>query len=178
MKTWMIVGAVVLVAAVAAFLILGKKADMPPNTPPTSKSEPAAEMSWTDKQAAFMAANLQQPGWKATASGLQYIALKTAEKPGPKPAPGSEVVVHYEGRLIDGKIFDSSYARNEPIGFPLSGVIMGWQEGVPLMSVGETWEFAIPAELGYGARGAPGAIPPNSALIFKIELLEAKTPAK
>ena len=94
-----------------------------------------------------------------------------------KPAQGSEVTVHYEGTLIDGTVFDSSYARNEPATFPLSNVIRGWQEGVPMMKVGEVWNFAIPPGLGYGARNV-GPIPANSVLLFKIELLKAPTPAQ
>ncbi|MBL8631045.1 MAG: FKBP-type peptidyl-prolyl cis-trans isomerase [Rhodospirillaceae bacterium] len=166
MKIWFIAGAVVL-ALTAGFVIMSSK-----------KSSAAEGGSWVEQQAAFLEKNAKQPGWKSTPSGLQYIMLKPAAKPGAKPAPGSEVTVHYEGRLIDGKVFDSSYKRNEPISFPLNGVITGWQEAVPMMHEGEVWEFAIPAELGYGARGAPGAIPGNSALIFKIELLKAHTPAK
>jgi FKBP-type peptidyl-prolyl cis-trans isomerase len=165
MKSWFIAGAMAL-AFTAGFLGMA------------NKDAKAAEGGWVEQQAAFLEKNAKQPGWKTTASGLQYIKLKDAAKPGAKPAPGSEVTVHYEGRLIDGKVFDSSYARKEPISFPLNGVISGWQEAVPMMSEGETWEFAIPANLGYGARGAPGAIPGNSALIFKIELLKAHTPAK
>jgi len=166
MNTWIVAGAVALALAVGYGVMSGQKA------------EAQTGQAWADKQAAFLELNSKQKGWSVTPSGLQHIKLKAAAKPGPKPAPGSEVTVHYEGRLIDGKVFDSSYKRNEPISFPLDGVIKGWQEAVPMMSVGETWEFAIPADLGYGARGAPGAIPPNSALMFKIELLEAATPAQ
>ncbi len=128
-------------------------------------------------QEAFLAENIKKPDWKATGSGLQYHVLKTGDASAPKPAPGSVVKVHYEGTLIDGTVFDSSFARGEPISFPLSNVIAGWQEGVPMMRVGETWEFAIPAGLAYGADSA-GPIPGGSTLIFKVELLEAKTPIK
>jgi FKBP-type peptidyl-prolyl cis-trans isomerase len=165
MKMWMIAGAVALAFTMGFMVMSNNKAE-------------AQTGSWAEQQAAFLAKNAKQPGWKTTASGLQYTVLKAAATPGAKPAPGSEVTVHYEGRLIDGKVFDSSYARKEPISFPLDGVIKGWGEGVPLMSEGDTYEFAIPADLGYGARGAPGAIPPHSALIFKVELLKAHTPAK
>jgi FKBP-type peptidyl-prolyl cis-trans isomerase len=136
----------------------------------------AADGDWASKQASFLVDNGKKAGWKTTPSGLQYTVLKPGDAKKPKPAPGSEVTVHYEGRLIDGKVFDSSYARNEPATFPLSGVIYGWQEGVPLMRVGEVFEFAIPAALGYGDRDL-GDIPPNSALLFKVELLVARTPA-
>jgi len=175
MKTGLIAGIIVLVVVVVGYLLMNQK---PKDTPVAAPAPAAApEMDWPTRQAAFLAENAAKPGWQSTASGIQYIVLQPAATPGPKPAPGSEVKVHYEGRLIDGKVFDSSYARGEPISFPLTGVIPGWQEGVPLMRVGETWEFAIPANLAYGERGAAGVIPPGSALIFKIELLEAKTPA-
>lgn len=131
---------------------------------------------WVATQQSFLTENAKKSGWKATQSGLQYTVLKPGDGKTPKPAVGSEVTVHYEGRLIDGRVFDSSYQRNEPATFPLSGVIMGWQEGVPLMRVGEVWEFAIPAALAYGDRDL-GVIPPQSTLLFKIELLSAKTPA-
>ena len=86
------------------------------------------------------------------------------------PADTSEVKVHYEGTLVDGTVFDSSYDRGEPISFPLNRVIKGWTEGVQLMPVGSAYKFYIPANLGYGARDQ-GSIPANSVLIFKIELL-------
>jgi FKBP-type peptidyl-prolyl cis-trans isomerase len=184
MNRWIPVAAIV-VAGVAGIATL-----IPPAPPAPSEKDPAAvtppaapatadassAQDWPAAQAAYLAANVARPGWQASASGLQYTVLQSGDGKSPRPAPGSEVTVHYEGRLIDGQVFDSSYARNEPATFPLSGVIRGWQEGVPLMRVGEVWEFAIPAALGYGSRGA-GPIPPGSALIFKIELLDAATPA-
>jgi FKBP-type peptidyl-prolyl cis-trans isomerase len=173
MKMWMILAVAALLAAVAAFIMLNRPQ---PSSVAVESVETVKPMTWIEAQAAYMAENIKKPGWQATASGIQYIALKSGDGTTPKPAPGSEVKVHYEGKLIDGKVFDSSYARNEPISFPLNGVIRGWQEGVPLMRVGETWEFLIPAELAYGDGGV-GPIPGGSALIFKIELLEAKTPA-
>ena len=107
-------------------------------------------------------------GYTMTESGLQYKVLRDAK--GPKPGPTSKVKVHYEGKLLDGKIFDSSYERKEPITFGLNQVIPGWTEGVQLMSVGSMYEFIIPANLAYGSQGNQG-IPPNSTLIFKVELL-------
>lgn len=136
----------------------------------------AQQPDWAAAQQAFLTDNAKKPGWKSTPSGLQYTVLKPGDGKTPKPAPGSEVTVHYEGKLINGEVFDSSYARNEPATFPLDGVIMGWQEGVPLMRVGEVFEFAIPAQLGYGQRALP-SIPAGSVLIFKVQLLEAHTPA-
>lgn len=117
----------------------------------------------------FLAANAKKEGVKTTASGLQYMVL--AEGNGPKPAKTSKVRVHYTGTLIDGKVFDSSVQRGEPAEFGLNQVIAGWTEGLQLMPTGAKYRFFIPAELAYGDRGAPGAIPPCAALIFDVELL-------
>jgi FKBP-type peptidyl-prolyl cis-trans isomerase FklB len=120
----------------------------------------------------YLAKNKAKAGVKTTASGLQYEVLKSGN--GPKPAgPTSTVKVHYHGTLIDGTVFDSSVQRNEPIEFALNEVIPGWTEGVQLMSVGDKWKFTIPPAIGYGARGK-GDIPPNSVLIFEVELLGVK----
>jgi FKBP-type peptidyl-prolyl cis-trans isomerase len=118
----------------------------------------------------FLDENAKKEGVQTTASGLQYRVIREGD--GPKPDAYSEVEVHYKGSLVDGKVFDSSYARGEPISFLLGQVIQGWQEGVQLMPVGSHYEFVIPSELGYGSRGAPGAIPPNATLIFEVELLK------
>ena len=90
---------------------------------------------------------------------------------GQKPVATDSVRCHYEGRLIDGTVFDSSYQRGEPTSFPLQGVIKGWTEGLQLMSLGAKFRFFIPYELAYGAQGAGGAIPPYAALVFDVELL-------
>lgn len=123
----------------------------------------------TAKGTAFLAENAKKPGIKTTASGLQYEVLK--EGTGAQPVATDQVSVNYEGTLIDGTVFDSSYARNEPVTFPLNQVIGGWTEGVQLMKVGSVYKFYIPSNLAYGENGA-GPIPPNSVLIFKIELLK------
>ena len=119
----------------------------------------------------FLKENAAREGVITTASGLQYEVLVKGD--GPMPADTSEVEVHYEGTLMDGTVFDSSYERGEPISFPLNRVIPGWTEGVQLMPVGSTYMLYIPSELGYGSQGT-GPIPPNSVLIFKIELLGIK----
>lgn len=117
----------------------------------------------------FLEANGKKEGVTTTASGLQYKVIQPGN--GPKPKATDTVNVHYKGTFLDGKTFDSSYDRGEPISFPLNRVIAGWTEGVQLMPVGATYEFYIPSNLAYGERGAGGAIPPNSTLIFVVELL-------
>lgn len=119
--------------------------------------------------AAFLEKNLKQDGVKKTASGLQYKVLQ--EGAGDHPLAESKVTVHYEGKLIDGKIFDSSYERGQPATFPLNGVIRGWTEGLQLMNPGAIYEFYIPSDLAYGDRGNQ-AIPGGSTLIFKVELIK------
>jgi len=118
---------------------------------------------------AYLAKHKGMPGVHTTASGLQYEVLH--EGNGPRPTPADTVAVHYEGRLLDGTVFDSSIARGQPAVFPLAGVIPGWTEGVQLMKVGSKYRFTIPPELGYGAHGAGGVIPPNAVLVFEVELL-------
>ena len=117
----------------------------------------------------FLAENAKREGVKTTASGLQYEVLEATL--GQKPKATDSVRVHYEGTLIDGTVFDSSYKRGESIAFPLNGVIKGWTEGLQLMSVGSKYKFFIPYQLAYGERGAGASIPPYAALIFTVELL-------
>ncbi len=119
----------------------------------------------------FLAANKNKANVKVTESGLQYEVLEAAAAEGVKPSLLDKVKVHYHGTLIDGTVFDSSVDRNEPISFPLNGVIKGWQEGVQLMDVGSKYRFYIPYDLAYGERGAGGSIKPYSALIFDVTLL-------
>lgn len=119
----------------------------------------------------FLAENKGKPGVITLPSGLQYLILKPGS--GPKPKPNAEVTVHYKGTLLNGKQFDSSYDRGEPLSFKLSRVIPGWVEGVQLMQEGSKYRFFIPWKLGYGTQGAGQDIPPYSVLIFEIELLNA-----
>lgn len=117
----------------------------------------------------FLAKNKARSGVKTTNSGLQYEVVKKGFG-GAKPKATDKVRVHYHGTLVDGTVFDSSVQRGQPIDFPLNGVIPGWTEGLQLMSVGDKFKFYIPPGLAYGPRPA-GKIPPNSALIFEVELI-------
>lgn len=118
----------------------------------------------------FLADNAKKEGIVVLPSGLQYQVLK--EGNGKKPSATDQVKCHYEGTLIDGTIFDSSYQRNEPATFGLNQVIAGWTEGVQLMSEGAKYRFFIPYNLAYGERGAGAQIPPFAALVFDVELLK------
>jgi len=120
----------------------------------------------------FLEENQNKPGIQTTSSGLQYKVI--TEGNGAKPKPTDTVLVDYEGRFINGNVFDSSYQRGEPISFPVNGVIKGWQEALTLMPMGSTWEVYIPSELAYGQRGVPGVIGPNETLIFKVHLIDIK----
>lgn len=118
----------------------------------------------------FLAENARKEGVTVLPSGLQYQVLRGAE--GRKPGAADSVTCHYEGRLIDGTVFDSSYRRGEPATFPLSGVIAGWTEGLQLMAEGAKHRLFIPWQLAYGERGAGQSIPPYAALVFDVELLK------
>jgi FKBP-type peptidyl-prolyl cis-trans isomerase len=133
---------------------------------------PADEKKSADKEKKLMLPDLKAKEWKKTDSGLEIWDVK--EGKGDAVKAGARVKVHYTGWLTDGKIFDSSVQRGEPIEFPLTGVIKGWQEGIPGMKPGGVRRLKIPPELAYGKRGAPGAIPPDSTLVFEVELLEIK----
>ena len=132
----------------------------------------AAEAGKVAKAAgeSFLADNAKKEGVVVLPSGLQYQVLK--EGNGKKPSATDRVKCHYEGTLIDGTIFDSSYQRNEPATFGLNQVIAGWTEGVQLMSEGAKYRFFIPYNLAYGERGAGAQIPPFAALVFDVELLK------
>ena len=121
--------------------------------------------------AAFLAENAKKPGVETTESGLQYKVVTAGD--GPRPSAEDTVKVHYKGTLLDGTSFDDSYERGEPVTFPLSQVVPGWQEGIALMPVGSKYTFWIPSKLGYGERGTPGGpIGPNATLVFEVELLD------
>lgn len=134
----------------------------------------AAEAGKVAKAAgeAFLAENGKKDGVVTLPSGLQYQVLKEGD--GKKPSATDQVVCHYEGTLIDGTVFDSSYQRNQPATFGLNQVIAGWTEGVQLMQEGAKYRFFIPYNLAYGERGAGAQIPPFAALVFDVELIEVK----
>src|SRR5579872_4800668 len=123
----------------------------------------------------FLAANKNKPGVVTTPSGLQYTVLK--EGTGPKPALTDMVRVHYHGTLIDGKVFDSSVERGQPIELAVNGVIPGWTEALQMMPVGSKWKLFVPSNLAYGDQQAGPMIAPGSTLIFDVELLDIVKPA-
>lgn len=118
---------------------------------------------------AFLAENAKKPGVKTTSSGLQYKVLEAGT--GASPTEDSKLTAHYEGRMVDGSVFDSSYERGTPLELYPSNVIKGWQEALMLMNTGAKWELYIPSELAYGEKGAGDRIGPNSTLIFTVELI-------
>lgn len=138
-----------------------------------AKQRAAAAEKYKDnkeKGEAWLADKAMEEGVVALPSGLLYQVLN--EGSGKKPTAADTVECHYEGRLIDGTVFDSSYKRGESATFPLNGVIAGWTEGVQLMSEGAKYRFFIPYQLAYGERGAGQAIPPFAALVFDVELIK------
>lgn len=120
---------------------------------------------------AFMAKIAKEEGVKVLPSGLAYKIVRSGPETGMKPQLTDEVKVHYEGKLEDGTIFDSSYERGQPAAMPLDGLILGWQEALQLMRPGDEWILYVPSNLGYGAEGQ-GPIPPGAPLIFRIELID------
>ena len=123
-------------------------------------------------QTEFFAENAKKDDVVTLESGLQYQIMK--EGSGPKPTLNSTVTTHYHGTLINGTVFDSSVKRGEPASFPVNGVISGWTEALQLMPLGSKWKLFVPSNLAYGERGAGAQIPPHTALIFEVELLDIK----
>jgi FKBP-type peptidyl-prolyl cis-trans isomerase len=138
-----------------------------------SGPEPAAprhEAGWHNQQMLYLLTLKAEDGWRAGPGGLRYRRIKAGAPGSPHPAASDTVTIHYAGRFIDGTEFDSSIARGEPATFPLPRLIKGWQQGVPLMSVGDTFEFAVPQAMAYGPKGK-GPIPGGATLVFTVELL-------
>lgn len=133
-----------------------------------AQAQQAAEANRAEGEQ-FLAENADKEGVQVTDSGLQYKELESGD--GATPGPQDNVTVHYEGKLLDGSVFDSSYQRGEPVEFRVDQVIEGWQEALQMMSVGDTWMIYLPSDLAYGEAGTGGPIGPNEALTFKVELL-------
>ena len=160
-----------LVAIALILLSLGACATPEPVSTPAGPQ--SAQTIWDEGQRAYLYWNRTRMGWMETDSGIQARRI-SRRGVGPRPEETDTVTIHYVGKLITGTEFDSSRARNQPATFPLPQLIRGWQEVVPMMRKGETWEFVIPAELAYGSRNrAP--IPPNSTLLFEIELIDFRS---
>ena len=134
---------------------------------PASPKDPDASAAGK----AFLATNARAAGVVVTASGLQYQVLHAGPPAGLKPKLADEVKVDYEGALLDGEVFDSSYQRGEPVVMTLRDLVPGWQEALQMMRPGDEWRIWLPAKLGYGDKGA-GPIPPGSVLVFKLHLID------
>jgi FKBP-type peptidyl-prolyl cis-trans isomerase len=154
--------------AVALALVTGSSAaaQAPVVSPPPSLTpSPAATAG-----AAFLAANAKAPGVVTLPSGLQYKVITSGPKTGPSPKLGDIIKVHYEGKLLDGTVFDSSFERGQAAIMPADGLVPGWMEALPMMHVGDEWTLYLPAALGYGDRAA-GPIPPGSVMVFRLQLI-------
>jgi peptidylprolyl isomerase/FKBP-type peptidyl-prolyl cis-trans isomerase FklB len=146
----------IICAAIASLALAGCRKTLPDQTAPSQ---------------AFLQKVAKQPGIRTLPDGLMVQVVRSGPADGLRPQPGDEVKVNYEGKLIDGTVFDSTYQRGQPASFGLKGVIKGWQDALPMMRPGDEWILYIPPKLGYGDAGAGGVIPPGAALIFRIELL-------
>ena len=151
---------------VEAFAFLQKRAE-------EQKAQLTEESKVAGKK--YLEENAKREGVVTTASGLQYEVVEKGD--GPTPTANDVVSVHYEGRLVDGTVFDSSIQRGSPIDLPVNGVIAGWVEALQLMNVGEKLKLFIPSELAYGDQSPSPVIPPNSVLVFDLELISIKNPA-
>jgi FKBP-type peptidyl-prolyl cis-trans isomerase len=157
-------------ATLAASLMLaltpaGAQAQASEAAPETDAQNPA----WHARQQLYLLALTAEDGWHLEKGGVRWRWVKYLASDR-KPKVSDRITVHYEGRLIDGTVFDSSYARGEPATFPLGRLVKGWQSAIPQMGVGETIEIAIPADMAYGPVGR-GPIPGNATLVFKVELI-------
>ncbi|WP_337185693.1 FKBP-type peptidyl-prolyl cis-trans isomerase [Phenylobacterium sp.] len=135
-------------------------------------AEPGVPVPQSETSKTFMAKVGKEEGVKVLESGLAYKVVRSGPEAGLKPGPDDEVKVHYEGKLEDGSVFDSSYERGQPAAMPLNRLIPAWQEALQLMRPGDEWILYVPSNLGYGEEGS-GRIPPGAPLIFRIELIDA-----
>lgn len=154
--------------AATAFLAAGAaNAQVTPTAPPQMNAAPSAGAI---AGKAFLEKNAKAPGVVSLPSGLQYKVTTSGPKAGPSPKLGDIIKVHYEGKLLNGTVFDSSFARGKAAIMPADGLIQGWLEALPLMHVGDEWTLYIPSSLGYGPRDM-GEIPPDSVLVFRLQLI-------
>jgi len=157
-----------------AFVILAAALALAACQPKAGKEAagpPGAAQPQSEQSKAYMAKVAKEPGVKVLPSGLAYKVVHSGPATGIKPQKGDEVKVHYEGKLEDGTVFDSSYERGQPAAMPLKGLVPGWLEALPMMRPGDEWILYVPSNLGYGAQGQ-GPIPPGAPLIFRIELID------
>ncbi len=143
-----------------------------PGPAPLTSANPAAANAGT----VFLAKNAKAPGVHVTPSGLQFRILRSGAATGLTPRPADEVKVNYEGKLLDGQVFDSSYVRGQPVAMTVRDLVPGWVEALQLMRPGDEWLLYLPPSLGYGDKPA-GPIPPNSVLVFRLELLDVLSDA-
>ena len=153
------------VGVVGFYIIYKKEVESP------KKTQHAASSSFTNQKETL--SNQTSEEFVTTSSGLQYRIMNKGSGDD-SPGPESVVSVHYRGKLTNGLEFDNSYKRNQPTSFPVNGVIRGWTEALQLMKEGDKWELIIPPDLAYGSKGAGNIIPPDSILIFEVELIEIK----
>ncbi len=165
MKHRLVALAALLAAPVLAALLAAPAAAQPAAAPDTRQ-----DLAWMSAQQAYPSGLLASDGWYTLDGGLRWRYLEYAASE-TRPSVSDTVTVHYEGKLLDGTVFDSSYARGEPAQFPLGGLIKAWQLAIPQMGVGDVIELAAPADLAYGPVGR-GPIPGGATLIFKVELIE------
>lgn len=160
----------ILMISLAALSMAACQAKAPVQAQEGPQGPVAGDQSAASK--AFMANNAKQPGVVTLPDGLQYKIVHSGPATGLKPHINDEVKVNYEGKLIDGTVFDSSYERGQPAAMPLKNLVKAWQEALQLMRPGDEWTLYVPPELGYGPEGQ-GPIPPGAALIFRIELIDS-----
>jgi len=171
-KLWMMTPQIASMAVVLLLAGCGQSMDDVQKEIDKANAEAEASAAANAKAGvAYLAQVARQPGVVTLPSGLMYKVVSSPDPKGAQPAPTDTVKANYEGKLVNGQVFDSSYARNQPATFPLERVVPGWQQAVPMMHKGDTWMLYVPPALGYGERDM-GEIPPNSVLIFKIQLLD------